>query len=81
METTVPWEVFMALIKPVYLNPSSKGGRPTIPLEVILRIHLLYPFRGRDAPAQDCAPAGSSLSDQVAVRPLADLRDLAAGMA
>jgi hypothetical protein len=25
----------------VYHKPSSKGGRPSIPLEVMLRIHLL----------------------------------------
>jgi len=41
MEITVPWEAFLALIKPVYLKPSSKGGRPPIPLDVMLRIHLL----------------------------------------
>ena len=34
MEITVPWEAFLALIKPVYHKPSSKGGRPPIPLEV-----------------------------------------------
>ena len=41
MEATVPWEAFLALIVPVYHKPSSKGGRPPIPLEVMLRIHLL----------------------------------------
>jgi len=41
MEITVPWEAFLGLIKPVYHKPSSKGGRPLISLEVILRIHLL----------------------------------------
>jgi transposase, IS5 family len=41
MEITVPWEAFLALIKPVYHKPSSKGGRPSILLEVMLRIHLL----------------------------------------
>jgi len=35
LEFTVPW-VFLALIKPVYYKPSSKGGRPPIPLKVIL---------------------------------------------
>ena len=40
MEITVPWEAFLALIEPVYHKPSSKGGRPPIPLEVMLRIHL-----------------------------------------
>jgi IS5 family transposase len=41
MDITGPWEVFLALIKAVYHKPSSKGGRPPIPLEVMLRIHLL----------------------------------------
>jgi transposase, IS5 family len=41
MEITVPWEAFLALIKPVYHKPSSKRGRPPIPLDVMLRIHLL----------------------------------------
>ena len=41
MEITVPWEAILALIEPVYHKPSSKGGRPPIPLEVMLRIHLL----------------------------------------
>ncbi|CAK6700186.1 hypothetical protein ICNINCKA_02795 [Synechococcus sp. CBW1107] len=36
MEITVPWEAFLALIEPVYHKPSSKGGRPPIPLEVML---------------------------------------------
>jgi len=41
LEITVPWEVFLALIKPVYHKPSRKGGCPPMPLEVLLRIHLL----------------------------------------
>ncbi len=34
MEATVPWEVFLELIRPVYHQPSTKGGRPPFPLEV-----------------------------------------------
>ena len=41
MEITVPWEAFLALIKPVYHKPSSNGSRPPIPFEVMLRIHRL----------------------------------------
>ena len=36
MENTVPWEAFLALIQPVPHKPSSKGGRPPIPLELML---------------------------------------------
>jgi transposase, IS5 family len=38
MDITVPWEAFLTLVKQIYHKPSSKGGRPPIPLEVILRI-------------------------------------------
>ncbi len=41
MEATLPWELFLTLIHPVYHQPSAKGGRPPFPLEVMLRIHLL----------------------------------------
>jgi len=41
METTLPWDLFLSLIRPVYHQPSAKGGRPPFPLEVMLRIHLL----------------------------------------
>jgi IS5 family transposase len=41
MEATVPWESFIALIRPVYYKPTAKGGRPPFPLDLMLRIHLL----------------------------------------
>ena len=41
MEATLPWDLFLSLIHPVYRQPSAKGGRPPFPLEVMLRIHLL----------------------------------------
>ena len=40
MEATIPWDDFHALIRPVYHQPSAKGGRPPFPLEVMLRISL-----------------------------------------
>ncbi|MGB5239907.1 MAG: transposase [Prochlorococcaceae cyanobacterium] len=36
-----PLQLGLALIEPVYHKPSSQGGRPPIPLEVMLPIHLL----------------------------------------
>jgi len=41
MEATLHWEAFLALIQPIYYQPSAKGGLPLFPLEVMLRIHLL----------------------------------------
>lgn len=46
MEATVHWELFLALIEPVYHKPFSKGGPPPFPLEVMLRIHLLQMHGG-----------------------------------
>ena len=53
----------------VVLRPGTQAD------EQLLRHHaltLLYAFRGRDAPAQDCTPDGPSLSDQEAVICAAD---------
>ena len=41
MEVTLPWDLFLSLIRPVYHQPCGKDGRPPLPLEVMLRIHLL----------------------------------------
>jgi IS5 family transposase len=41
MQAMLPWDLFLSLIRPVYHQPSAKGGRPPFPLEVMLRIHLL----------------------------------------
>jgi IS5 family transposase len=53
MEITVPWKAFLALIEPVYQKPSSKGGRPPIPLEVMLWIHLLQQWFTLSDPLSD----------------------------
>jgi transposase, IS5 family len=41
MEATLPRDLFLSLIRPVYHQPSARSGRPPFPLEVMLRIHLL----------------------------------------
>ncbi len=41
-ESTVPWEDYLALIQPVYHESSSKGGRPPIPFDLMLRIHVTW---------------------------------------
>jgi hypothetical protein len=41
MNATLPWEAFLALIQPIYHQPTDKGGRPPFLLEMMLRIHLL----------------------------------------
>ena len=41
MEATIPWYGFYGLIRPVYHQPSAKAGRPSFPLEMMLRIYFL----------------------------------------
>jgi IS5 family transposase len=55
MEATAPREAFLALIEPLYhKQPSSKGGRPPIRLEVMLRIYLLQQwFTLSDPPMEE----------------------------
>lgn len=41
MEALVPWSRLLVLIEPHYPKMGSKGGRPAIPLAVMLRIYCL----------------------------------------
>ena len=38
MEAVVPWGRLLTLIAPHYPKMGSKGGRPSLPLEVMLRV-------------------------------------------
>lgn len=40
IEAIIPWDDFRTFMRPAYHQPSTKGGRPPFPLEVMLRIHL-----------------------------------------
>ena len=41
MDGVVPWGRLLALIAPHYPKTGPKGGRPPMPLEVMLRVHFL----------------------------------------
>ena len=41
MEATLPWDLFLSLIRPVYHQKSAKDGRLSFPLKVMLQLHLL----------------------------------------
>ncbi len=41
MEAVVPWARLTALIEPHYPKAGPKGGRPAMPLEVMLRVYCL----------------------------------------
>ena len=42
MDTVVPWGRLLALIEPHYPKVGPKGGRPPMPLEVMLRVELVH---------------------------------------
>ena len=41
MDAVVPWGRVLALIAPHYPKTGPKGGRPPMPLEVMLRVYFL----------------------------------------
>jgi IS5 family transposase len=41
MEAVVHWKPLIDVIEAHYPKTSSEGGRPTYPLEAMLRVHLM----------------------------------------
>lgn len=68
MEAVVPWPRLLALIEDHYPKMGSKGGRPAIPLEVMLRIYCLQQWYALSDPM-----AEESLYDSDAMRRFAGL--------
>lgn len=68
MEAVVPWSRLIALIEPYYPKMGSKGGRPAIPLAVMLRIYCLQQWYALSDPM-----AEESLYDSDAMRRFAGL--------
>jgi IS5 family transposase len=55
MDTVVPWTRLLALIAPHYPKAGPKGGRPPMPLETMLRIHLMQQWYDLSDPAMEDA--------------------------
>lgn len=68
MEAVVPWSRLLALIEPHYPKMGRKGGRPAMPLEVMLRIYCLQQWYALSDPM-----AEESLYDSDAMRWFAGL--------
>ncbi len=51
MDRVVPWKGLVALIEPHY--PKGEGGRPSYPLMVMLRVHLMQNWFGYSDPAME----------------------------
>ena len=68
MEAVVPWARLAALIEPHYPKAGPKGGRPPMPLEVMLRVYCLQQWYALSDPA-----AEEALYDSDAMRRFAGL--------
>jgi IS5 family transposase len=53
MERIVPWSQLEALIEPYYFKAGDQGGRPAMPLSVMLRIHFLQQWFGYSDPGME----------------------------
>jgi len=68
MEAVVPWARLTALIEPHYPKAGPKGGRPPMPLDVMLRVYCLQQWYALSDPA-----AEEALYDSDAMRRFAGL--------
>ena len=66
MERVVPWSELCALIDPVYPKAGPDGGRPTVPLERMLRIYFLQQWFNLSDPGVE-----EALHDSLAMRSFA----------
>lgn len=68
MERVVPWSELCAVIEPVYPKAGAEGGRPTIPLERMLRVYFLQQWFNLSDPAVE-----EALYDSAAMREFAGI--------
>jgi hypothetical protein len=68
MDEVVPWVRLVALIEPHYPKVGPKGGRPPMPLEMMLRIYFLQNWYALSDPM-----AEESLYDSEAMRRFAGI--------
>ena len=68
MEAVVPWGRLLALIAPHYPRAGSKGGRPPMPLETMLRVYFLQNWYALSDPM-----AEETLYDSEAMRHFAGI--------
>jgi len=68
MEAVVPWTRLLVLIEPHYPKAGPKGGRPSMPLETMLRIYFLQQWYALSDPM-----AEETLYDSEAMREFAGI--------
>lgn len=53
LDAATPWEKLAAVVRPLYRNNTAKGGRPNIPVVVMLRVTMMQRWFGLSAPAME----------------------------
>lgn len=53
LNAATPWDALAKLVQPLYRNDTAKGGRPNIPVVVMLRVTLMQRWFGLSAPAME----------------------------
>ena len=53
MDTVIPWVQLIAVIEPHYPKTNPRGGRPTLPLEAMLRVYFMQQWFALSDPAME----------------------------
>jgi IS5 family transposase len=53
LDAATPWEQLAAVVRPLYRNTSAKGGRPNVPVIVMLKITMMQRWFGLSDPAME----------------------------
>jgi len=53
LEAATPWDQLAQVVKPLYRNDTAKGGRPNVPIVVMLKVTLMQRWFGLSDPAME----------------------------
>ncbi|MEM9021597.1 MAG: IS5 family transposase [Planctomycetota bacterium] len=53
LDAATPWDQLAAAVKPLYRNDTAKGGRPNVPVVVMLKATLMQRWFGLSDPAME----------------------------
>lgn len=53
LDAATPWDQLAAVVKPLYRNNTAKGGRPNVPVVVMLKVTLMQRWFGLSDPAME----------------------------
>lgn len=57
LDAATPWDELAAVVRPLYRNATSQGGRPNVPVIVMLKVTLMQRWFGLSDPAMEEAIA------------------------